>query len=162
MNEYLWSTIADCKKAGDHLYSVDDDGFCNGCGNQESEEDEEKMSKDKQVVSLNLKEAESLGIVKCNYCGYSPCAHNTAHPTYKANFTMGKVIKSEEALEALSELKPLCHAIYILRNKLSRCKYNSPNFRKTEKLLVETESKAMEATTKIRHALKGEYEHLEK
>jgi hypothetical protein len=34
LGEYLWGDPEDCKRAGDHLTSIDGDGFCNNCGNQ--------------------------------------------------------------------------------------------------------------------------------
>jgi rubrerythrin len=40
---YLWDNVDDCKEAGNHLQSTDDDGFCNACGNQDdNDEDSEE------------------------------------------------------------------------------------------------------------------------
>ncbi len=59
----------------------------------------------KQVVSLTLAEAESLGIVKCKHCGYPKnnhsndrkklCVINATCPGYKPRFTVGTEIKKE-------------------------------------------------------------------
>ncbi len=34
-SEYQWDGSAECKQAGDHLKSCDDDGYCNACGEQD-------------------------------------------------------------------------------------------------------------------------------
>lgn len=33
--EYLYSSAAECREAGDHLKSCDNDGYCNVCGEQD-------------------------------------------------------------------------------------------------------------------------------
>lgn len=34
-DEYMWECLSDCKQAGDHLKSCDNDGYCKACGENE-------------------------------------------------------------------------------------------------------------------------------
>jgi hypothetical protein len=43
---YMYGSVEECIKYGNHLTACDEDGYCNLCGYQESAEDLESEKKD--------------------------------------------------------------------------------------------------------------------
>lgn len=50
---YLYETVSECIVAGEHLYDVDDDGYCNRCGYQNAETDSLGYDDDYEWINLH-------------------------------------------------------------------------------------------------------------